>query len=442
MSSGKRRHSGKHTRPETTAGSSADSGGSLGWGLVCADDSGEFWDVPGCKVAGRSGCLFRLPNRGEISPLPEGSVLQYMPDRFPLGWSDRAKLQPQVVGDGLALAAQLPSGWVRTLLPAWQAKASAPDLPIFGYTAVGVWRDELYCAAIPVEQNPRWLPEHYALPSLGQKIESLKQKLPGNRLLGQLEVCACEYGCYNAQNIFYERWEGAVPVSPTCNARCRGCISYQSPGMPPSPQVRLNFVPSVEEIVQLGLHHLSSPEAILTFGQGCEGEPLLQGSVIAEAIKQIRAANKRGTLHVNTNGSLYQQAQKVIEAGLTSIRVSLNSVIEEHYQAYYQPSGYSFSDVVKTIDIARANGVWVSLNLLTMPGLTDMSAEVRALIEFVNQHDVNMIQIRNLNMDPDMLFAAMGCPSEASLGIPQMIAMLRDQAPKVRIGAHNPAVGG
>ncbi len=38
-----------------------------------------------------------------------------------------------------------------------------------------------------------------------------------------------------------------------------------------SPQTRMNFRPRVDEIVEVMLEHLKTPESIISFGQGCEG---------------------------------------------------------------------------------------------------------------------------------------------------------------------------
>src|SRR5437763_93615 len=77
--------------------------------------------------------------------------------------------------------------------------------------------------------------------------------------LRQLALCAREYGCYTAQNIFYRRWEGAIPASPRCAAQCVGCISEQL-GEVASPQDRLPFAPTPEEIVEVAVPHLQEAE--------------------------------------------------------------------------------------------------------------------------------------------------------------------------------------
>jgi len=433
----------KGARP-AVPGPSGRGGARARWAAACADASGGFWDEPGWEGAGRSAHLLRPPQDEELIPLPPGSVLQYLPGRTPLGWPvPRAGQGPPLGLQGtLSVAVQLPSGWTRTLLPAWQREPGAPDLPIFGYTAAFFRKGEIWCAAVQTEDNPRWNPGLYATRDLPRRIQALRQRHPSNRLLRQLEVCAREYGCYNAQNVFYGRWEGAAPVSPSCNACCRGCISSQPEGAPPSPQVRLDFVPTLEEIVEVGLEHLAHPEALYTFGQGCEGEPLLQAPLLARAIRAIRDRTSQGTLHLNTNGSLPQSAREVVQAGLDSMRVSLNSAIPDHYRAYYQPRGYDFEDVLETIRIARGQGVWVSLNLLMVPGVNDAQDEVEALIRLVEDLDINMVQMRNLNMDPDLFFQATPLSPAPILGVPEMLRRLRSSAPRTRIGSHNPTVRG
>jgi wyosine [tRNA(Phe)-imidazoG37] synthetase (radical SAM superfamily) len=259
---------------------------------------------------------------------------------------------------------------------------------------------------------------------------------PQNRVLQQLEICARDYGCYNAQNVFFGRWEGAVPVSPACNAVCVGCISEQPKEKPPSPQERFRFVPTVEEIVEVGLAHLQDDESIYSFGQGCEGEPLLQGKRIAEAVAELRRQTNRGTIHLNTNGSRPQAFAAVAQAGLDSLRVSLNSVLEPVYTAYYQPRDYAFKALEETICIARSHGILVSLNYLHMPGWNDREEEVEALCDFVNRLDVQMLQMRTLNIDPDLYAQTVPIPSGSAIGIGELIGRVSRARPELKIGNH------
>ncbi|MDO5296036.1 MAG: radical SAM protein [bacterium] len=407
------------------------------YGILCADAHGNFWDEPELIGLGRTAQGVRLPRPEELSPLPEGAQLQFLPGCHPLVRTSENGAD-LVAEECWAMAAQLPSGWTRTLLPAWEKADGASDLPIFGYTAVFCRGGQLYAAAYQTEDNPHWRPRDYARPDLPKLIADCMRRYPHNRLYKHLQICACDYGCYNAQNIFYGRWEGAAPSSPVCNAGCQGCISYQPAGRPPSPQVRLRFVPSAAEIAEIGVRHLAHPQAIYSFGQGCEGEPLLQADTIAAAIKIMRTATPAGAVHMNTNGSRPEAAKEVFAAGLDSLRVSMNSVLPDSYNAYYRPRGYKMEDVWETVREARKRGLWVSINWLCLPGLNDSSAETEAMIDFVREYDVNMIQLRNLNMDPDMLLPELPQPTGTILGVTAMIKRLREAVPQLRIGCHNP----
>lgn len=400
--------------------------------------SGEVEDVPGLVGVGRTGVAHRIPTELELVPLPKEAQLQFLPGRRAVGFDKNGR---QVVLDGLAVAARLPIGFTRTMMPAFvKDEGDVEHLPFFGYTAVFARGEELLCAAVRTEAKAEWSPDQYHTDDLEEKIKGLQQQYPENLILRQLEICAKEYGCYNAQNIFYNRWEGAVTVSPACNAQCRGCISLQPDDLPPSPQERFGFKPTLDEIVELGRHHLNSPNAIFSFGQGCEGEPLLQGDLIAESVAILSQIEGRGTIHLNTNASLPDKVAKIVSAGLDSLRVSLNSTLARVYEAYYQPKRYKFEAVKESALLARKAGVYVSLNLLMVPGWTDAEEEVDSLLAFIKEYDINMIQLRTLNIDPDLYATHVPLPDGPTLGIPELLRRLRQECPELILGNHSPRI--
>ncbi len=190
-----------------------------------------------------------------------------------------------------ALAVALPSGYTRLLLPAYAASATAPALPLFGYTFACVVDDRLHVAAMKTDESEDWQPRRFGDGELEGLLARRIAEDPHNRVLAQVALCSREYGCFTAQNVFLERGEAALPVSPRCNARCIGCISEQEPDAGvPSPQARIAAEASAEELARVAIHHLERVEGgIVSFGQGCEGEPLLRSLTIARAIEQVRA---------------------------------------------------------------------------------------------------------------------------------------------------------
>ncbi|HKU66573.1 MAG TPA: radical SAM protein [Candidatus Baltobacteraceae bacterium] len=387
-------------------------------GLAWCDKAGRiYFDEDAEPLA--DGGIVRPVEREELIPAPPGAVPMILPGRRPLLRGGAAKRR-------YALAMMLPAGYTRLLLPAYERDAGAPALPLFGYTFACVLDDELHVAAMRTDESEDWEPRRFEQGELEAMLERRIATDPANRVLRQVALCSSEYGCFTAQNVFLERGEAALPVSPKCNARCVGCISEQEPdaGLP-SPQLRIAFETSAEELARVAIHHLERVEdGIVSFGQGCEGEPLLRSITIARALELIRGARSNGTVNLNTNGSMPSALQRCIDAGLQAVRISLNSFRPDVYAKYYRPAGYDLHDVLESIRTASRAGLRVSLNLLTHPGVTDEEEEVRDMRALLDDVRVDMIQTRTLNIDPEWYFETVGRPRNP-IGIRNALASIR-----------------
>ncbi|HLI96561.1 MAG TPA: radical SAM protein [Candidatus Baltobacteraceae bacterium] len=388
-------------------------------GLAYCDKAGRIYYDEDLEPLADGGVIRRI-ERDALIPAPPGVVPMILPGRRPLLLDGVAKRR-------YALAAMLPAGYTRLLLPAYEREADAPPLPLYGYTFACVVDDELYVAAMRTDESEDWEPRRFAAGELEALLNRRIGADPANRVLRQVALCSREYGCFTAQNVFLERGEAALPVSPKCNARCVGCISEQEPEAAlPSPQQRIAFETSAEELARVAVHHLECvSDGIVSFGQGCEGEPLLRSITIARATELIRSAHSNGTINLNTNGSMPSALQRCIDAGLQAVRISLNSFRPQVYAAYYRPAGYGLEDVFESIRTASRAGLRVSLNLLTHPGVTDDEDEVLAMEALLRDVRVDMIQTRTLNIDPEWYFATVGRPSRA-VGMRRALAAIRD----------------
>jgi len=407
---------------------------------VVANAAGEITDVAGLRAAARAGEDVFPIDPAELVPLPEASRLMFLPGRTPFAF-EKAAAGPEALDGALAVAAFLPPGWTGFSHSAFRREADAPLLPLYAYTAV-CWHRGRFCVpARRIDDDPKHDPESFAKDEIEKRVAALRARLPNNRLVAHLGArCALEWGCPNAQNLFLARWEAPIAVARACNAACIACISEQPGDTVPSPQQRLEFAPSLEEILELALPHLANAErSMISFGQGCEGEPLLQAELIERALREIRARTARGTLHLNTNGSRPDAVARLADAGLDSIRVSLNSARPEAYTPYYRPRTYAFADVVETLRVARARGLFTSLNYLTFPGVTDRVDEAEALERLVRETGVRMIQWRNLNVDPDWYADVLGRDARSRrMGMPVLLERLRERLPELRFGYFNP----
>ncbi|HWR45024.1 radical SAM protein [Sporomusa sp.] len=396
-----------------------------------ADKNGEIFDAPGYQAAARLGTEYLALKPDEMIRLPEGAELMFLPGRDAV-YMDGGILKR--MKGRQAVAAMLPVGYTRTLLPAYERQQDAPQLPLFGYTAAALYNDEIYVAAVKTADNAKWHPYRYNTPDLKKRVARVRRDLPNNRLVEHLANCSLVWHCCTAQNLFYRRWEAGIPVSPACNANCLGCISLQPAECCPAPQSRISFSPTPAEIATVGLYHLTNaPEPIISFGQGCEGEPSLAAEAIAAGIKSIRSTTARGQININTNAGFTQGIKTIVDAGLDSMRVSIISALPATYQAYYQ-AGYSLDHVRQSIAYAKRHGVYVSLNMLLFPGLNDRPEEQAAWLEFLGDTGVDMIQLRNLNFDPDAFLAAMPLGGQPG-GVRNFLRKITRSFPDIKLGS-------
>lgn len=408
---------------------------------VVSDDKGRMFDLSFLEATGmKGGYFFRLLSQ-ELVKLPYGSELFMLPERAPVGYDPL--MGKFVVLKGLfPVAAFTSPGYTISYNSAYRKVNKPKMLPLFSYGAVAFYRGDLYVAAIRVDRELRQDLRCMDINSVRKNTKKCKKLFPHNRLIGHLESCALTYGCPAARNFFLGRYEGPLPTSPYCNARCIGCISYQPQSGCSVTQPRIKFLPTPEEIAEAALYHLeNAKDPLVSFGQGCEGEPLLVEKVLEKSITLIRSKTNKGIINLNTNASRPGVIAKLFDAGLNSIRVSINSIREEYYMRYYKPKGYTFKDVVRSIAIAKRKKGFVSINYLTVPGFTDSEEEFTSFRNFIKSHKIDMIQWRNLNVDPLWYFEALKISVDIStlLGIGQIIRSLKESFPGLMMGYFNPS---
>jgi pyruvate-formate lyase-activating enzyme len=401
--------------------------------LCVARPDGSLEVRDGLRPAARSGrALLPLTEAGVIR-LPEGATIAHLPGRRALGLDGRGAAV-ELSDRWLPVAAILPVGHLRTLLPASRPLPGSDRLPLFGYTAVAEHDGELVVAALPTDSFEWWQPRRHGTEGLPAAVAAARAALPGNRLIDHLARCALEYRCYTAQNTFFRRYEGALPASPACNADCLGCISLQSDGAVTSPQERMSFAPTAAELAGLADHFLGGAEAaIVSFGQGCEGEALTRSRALVEATAMIRQRNPGATIHINTNGSRPRVLERLVAAGCDSVRISAISFIEPVFRAYYRPIGYGLDEVIECGRIVKRAGGQVCLNLLAFPGITDTPSELEATIAACAEMGVDQIQWRSLNVDHDWLIEELP-PMEEGMGMAAAMATVRERLPEVAHG--------
>ena len=412
--------------------------------LVVADGRNRIFDHPSLLMLCRQGSQWMLPRPDELLPLPEESELFFLPARRAVGLDpESGEIEVQ---EEAAVAAFAAPAHTITAHPAYVTDTGAPVLPLFAYGAVGFARDRLYVCARRVDEDRRQVFAGISRTRLEHGAKTLMRRYPDNRLVQHLMAkCALTYACPAARNLALGRHEAPLPVSRACNARCVGCISLQEEGSPicASPQSRMDFTPTADEVLEVMFHHAGAEKRpVFSFGQGCEGEPLTQAALLTEVVRRFRSAGGRGTVNLNSNASLPDAVAALAEAGLDSLRVSMNSAREQCYTAYFRPQGYQFAAVRESIVRARAAGVFVSVNLLYFPGVSDTEEEIAALVDLVRSCGINFLQLRSLNIDPELYMELLAPVAHGpSAGFGNFRKRLRKACPELGFGYFNPYLG-
>jgi pyruvate-formate lyase-activating enzyme len=411
--------------------------------LLYSDGNGNIFEDTSLYAIGRAGWDAMPVDVNDWIVLPDGGNLYELPQRKAIG-IDVKTGEMRLCEKGWAVAAFVPPAHTCLYVAAFESEPDAETLPLFCYTAAGWFNDQFYVTAVRVEADIRQECAGYDEEIIENGAERLLRAYPENRLVRHLmENCCQTYNCPAARNFAMSRWECPVPVSPACNANCLGCISFQPPEESiVSPQDRLTFKPTAEEIVEFTVPHLeTAPYPIISFGQGCEGEPLLMWETIREAIIEIRKHTQKGSININTNGSMPKAVKALCDVGLNSIRVSTNSVRKHIYEPYYRPNNYQFEDIIESLKVVNSYGGWTSINYFVFPGVTDTVEEYEALRQMIRDTGLKMIQWRNFNIDPDWYLGKIGVTETSELlGIKQLMELIREEFPDLKFGYFNPPI--
>lgn len=415
---------------------------------VVADSQGQIFELEGYAAVAMAGKELVPLTRAETRRMPFGSELMFLPQRQPILYHienqrfEALAVDPYRPSETIFPVAAFNSpGYVASHISAYEERPNTAPLPLFSYGAVGWSQGNFHSAVIRVDRERRQDLRLMKAADVYRGVKKMRRQIPQNRLRRHLEKCALTYGCPAGKNFFLGRFEAPLPTSDACNARCLGCLSLQTDSRISCSQERIGFRPSPTEIAEVALAHIGRVErAIVSFGQGCEGDPLLAAEVIEPAIRMIRDQTQEGTIHMNTNGSLPGVLQRLLSAGLDSIRISVNSMRRECYNAYFRPKGYSFADVLESMRLAAQQGAHVAINYLNMPGFTDTPQERDSLVSVLTDGFVRMIQWRNMNFDPLAYWRAMeaAAASGKPMGMKQLLEDVQQRFPQITFGYFNP----
>ncbi|MGH7759757.1 MAG: hypothetical protein ACREN7_10640, partial [Candidatus Dormibacteria bacterium] len=103
------------------------------------------------------------------------------------------------------------------------------------------------------------------------------------------------------------------------------------------------------------------------------------------------------------------------------------------FSAYYRPRGYSIREVLECARVASELGAQLTVNLLTFPGVSDAPQEIERTISALSSLQVQQLQLRSLNCDPQWLLRRLP-PLASAVGLEQLLARLGQDLPQLRLG--------
>jgi cyclic pyranopterin phosphate synthase len=212
-----------------------------------------------------------------------------------------------------------------------------------------------------------------------------------------------------------------ISVTERCNLRCLYCMPEE--GVPLSPSSHLLTTP---EIVYLSELFVSQGVTKIRL---TGGEPTVRPDILP-LMQQIGSLKSKGLreLALTTNGiSLHRKLDKMVEAGLTGVNISLDTLDPFQFQILTRRKGYDA--VMKSIDrVLEMNklgaGVKLKVNCVVMRGINE-----REIIPFVEMGREKDIEVRFIEYMP---FGGNKWSERKMLTYQEMLDMIREKYPALR----------
>ncbi|MGN6324556.1 GTP 3',8-cyclase MoaA [Pseudolysinimonas sp.] len=181
-----------------------------------------------------------------------------------------------------------------------------------------------------------------------------------------------------------------ISLTTACSLRCTYCMPAE--GLPVIPRDELLSASEVARLVGIAVHRLGLTEVRFT-----GGEPLTRGDLV-EVVRRSAEAAPGIPLALTTNGiGLDRRAAALVDAGLTRVNVSLDTIDREHFAALSRRD--RLPAVLAGIDAALAAGLTpVKVNAVLMRETLDDAPE---LLAWALDRDVRLRFIEQMPLDAD-----------------------------------------
>ncbi|MDO5749923.1 MAG: GTP 3',8-cyclase MoaA [Rothia sp. (in: high G+C Gram-positive bacteria)] len=182
-----------------------------------------------------------------------------------------------------------------------------------------------------------------------------------------------------------------ISLTDKCNLRCIYCMPAE--GLQWLPKDNLLSAEEIIRLADVAISELGVEEIRFT-----GGEPLVRADLV-DIIAGIHALHPEVPLAMTTNGiGLEKRAQALVDAGMTRINVSLDTICPETFAKLTRRD--KLASVLRGVEGAAAAGLSpVKINAVLMPGVNDTQAP--ELLDWALQGGYQLRFIEQMPLDAD-----------------------------------------
>jgi len=365
--------------------------------LLFADDKGTIYDHPTLKMTVRSENLITIPYELEMEIVPELVKPEYLENASPLAYNQE-KAGIEVFKSGHAIFIQPPEGYLRLYLPAYQ-KRSDNILSPKSYTPVG-WMNECFVSPITLVDN---------IPS--PESESTGKKFHGFLKSFKKENAFKDFLLLNSDLYHTKNEEIVFPFSDetshfTANDLTSILEHYSTIASHP-----------ILNICHNNFTEQTNPDTFLNI------------------IEKIKSKNDKITIIYSSNLQDLLMLKKIVNSGCDCINVELMTTNSETGRIVDET--VSIEHVYKSLQAVYRKNIYKSLTLHTLPGLTDRHTETESLIDFLSTFKIDLLLLKNMEIDPDIIFMNNNLKKEDIKGLKNMLKLVKKRVKNIKIGYFN-----
>ncbi len=365
--------------------------------LLFADDKGTIYDHPTLKMTVRSENLKTIPYELEMEPVPDNVKPEYLENASPLAYNQE-KAGIEVFKSGHAIFIQPPEGYLRLYLPAYQKRNNDILLPK-PYTPVG-WMNESFVSPITVVDK---LPSSESV-NTGKKFHGfLKSYKKENAFKDFLLLNSDLYHTKNEEIVF--------PLSEETSNFSENDLT-----------TILEHYSKIASYPILNICHNN-------FKEQTNPDNFLN------IIERIKSKNDNMTIIYSSNLQDMVILKKIVESGCDCINAELMTTNSE--TGWIVDESVSIENVYKSLQAIYRKNIYKSLTLHTLPGLTDRQTETESLIDFLSTFNIDLLLLRNMEIDPDIIFMNNNLKNEDIKGLKNMLKLVKKKVKNIKIGYFN-----